>query len=804
MKCRYLLLLVFSVLSAAMVINPADAAETNLFEGPILYLMDNGPESITSNDFDGDGNIDLAVANEHSCNIAVMLGNGDGYFGTAVYYSTGNSTDPRSITSADFDGDGNIDLLTANNSTGDVAILLGNGDGTFISPSYYLSGYHPNFVISSDFDSDSNMDVAVSNGGENAVAILLGNGDGSFDAPVSYSADSIPRSITAGDFDSDGKLDLATGNYGSANLSVLMGNGDGTFDAAVNYNADDQPRSITSCDLNGDGELDLAVANGGADNISVLSGNGDGTFAAAVNYPADDYPISVICGDFNIDGITDLAAANAYTHTVSILLGSGDGSFEMAVNFGSDLKPHDLISSDFNGDGDPDLAVANFDADNLSIFINIYGKFIPDIVSVEDIPNDQGGYVSLNWEPSGDDLADEEIITHYSIWRAVDKMTVSSSRFEGMPPADPADIGIDFDGAAYRIEYTAGGNYFWEWVANQVDFNFPGYSYSVPTRYDSTGSDQGMHYFQIVAHTYDQFVYWKSRPDSGYSVDNLAPCIPYCFTGEYRPEPERLTLFWHPNNNDADLYGYRIYRGEGKDFIPREENLIAATTDTIVSALPYYPVQPWYFKLAAVDIHGNESRMAVLAPTEVPIATLVTSSSATWVADGVRVSWEIGEGELNPDYDILRKEEDRDFERIDCNVIEDENGFSFVDESAEPGRRYTYQVDLIDGGTRLASFQVTVKTPAAKFALKQNSPNPFNPSTSIEFSLSEDGHAELSVFDASGRLVRNIAQGFMKAGIHSETWNGTDSMGREVSSGIYFIRLRSKERIISRKAVLMR
>ena len=100
-------------------------------------------------------------------------------------------------------------------------------------------------------------------------------------------------------------------------------------------------------------------------------------------------------------------------------------------------------------------------------------------------------------------------------------------RFDkALPVVEPADISKDFTGPAVRVEQTAAGDYYWEWIANIDAYYLPGYMHAASTLYDSTGSDPATHYFQVITHTEDRWIFWPGEPDSGYSVDNLAPCPP--------------------------------------------------------------------------------------------------------------------------------------------------------------------------------------------------------------------------------------------------------------------------------------
>ncbi len=388
---KKLLLLSISILSLSVTAQVC-------FSPAINYTVGTNPISVTSGDFNGDGKLDLAAANNNSNNVSIRLGTGTGSFGTATNFATGSN--PSSITSADFNGDTKLDLAVANSNSANVSILLGTGTGSFgAATNIALPTFSvPNSIISADFNGDGKKDLAVAYSpfsGTRQVAILLGTGTGSFGAATSFPTTSTgaPYSVISADFNGDTKLDLATANYGANNISVLLGTGTGSFGTPTNFVAGTQPVSITTADFNGDGKADLATANYDISNtVSVFLGTGTGSFGAATNLSVGNSPSSITSADFDGDGKKDLAVANGNLY---ILLGTGTGSFGTATTFttgnGNYLSSN---AADYNGDARPDLAAANQTSSDVSVFLNCTGVGIANFSNEQEIslyPNPNNG-----------------------------------------------------------------------------------------------------------------------------------------------------------------------------------------------------------------------------------------------------------------------------------------------------------------------------------------------------------------------------------------------------------------------------
>src|SRR5439155_11547423 len=129
------------------------------------------------------------------------------------------------------------DLAVANNNSFNVSILLGDGAGNFSAPTNFGAGVFPYSVAVGDFNGDGKQDLAVANNGSNNVSILLGDGAGNFSAATNFFADCGPYSVAVGDFNGDGRQDLAVVNgcNNPGDVSILLGDGTGNFSAPTNF-----------------------------------------------------------------------------------------------------------------------------------------------------------------------------------------------------------------------------------------------------------------------------------------------------------------------------------------------------------------------------------------------------------------------------------------------------------------------------------------------------------------------------------------------------------------------------------------
>jgi hypothetical protein len=243
------------------------------FRGPVNYPAGPYPEWATAGDFNSDGNVDLAVIDSEKSRVAILLGNGDGSFQKPIYFAAGEATSSAAV--GDFNGDGIPDLAVTHNiggatGWGGVRILLGVGDGTFVKGQDFNAGQTPNAILVGDFNGDGKLDLATANAG-GSMSILRGHGDGTFAAPVNYPTyGQTTVSIAAGDLNGDGITDIVLGNLDSANLVVYLGQAGGTFGLEGVYVTLTDPDGLAIANLVNCGLPDLVIASS-VEDISVMA-----------------------------------------------------------------------------------------------------------------------------------------------------------------------------------------------------------------------------------------------------------------------------------------------------------------------------------------------------------------------------------------------------------------------------------------------------------------------------------------------------------------------------------------------------
>ncbi len=341
--------------------------DTYPLEAPSEYFTAWGRNTIiVPADLDSDGDPELLTAisgtyNESASSTALFFNNGNGTFAPEVYIDTGSG--PRDVATGDFDNDGDIDFATANNHSGDVSVLLNTGDGTFSDAVNYPVA-DPTLMVSSDIDGDGDVDLVV--GRYTFITILVNSGSGEF-TTREINSDIFNEnfySLAAGDVDNDGDIDIVAGDR---YIYILKNPGDGYFTEVEDYNLAAGnpgicwPHGMACADVSGDGAPDIITADytdGGTPSISVLLNEGNGTFRTPVPYYFHDTSgeaTDLTVGDFNNDGRLD--AGTVVHDRICLIFNNGNGTFSSPVYYSVTGSATNILAVDVDGDKDLDLAV---------------------------------------------------------------------------------------------------------------------------------------------------------------------------------------------------------------------------------------------------------------------------------------------------------------------------------------------------------------------------------------------------------------------------------------------------------------
>jgi len=395
------------------------------FLTPTIIPISTGqvPLSIATADLNGDGNVDIALRTEQG--VQILLGNGKGGFTLGAFYALKQSVQGYdAITLADMNNDGIPDIVTTSlGGPSVVYIFLGNGDGTFKTPTSYTA-IEPYAVAVGDFNGDGNLDVAVAQAGNDSIGVFLGNGNGTLQPEFNYAVSGgfHAETIAIGDLNGDGKLDIVSA---SQFINIFFGNGDGTFQtpvvlsagasqvAVADVNNDGQPDIVFSigaavgvylnkgggtftnyivsqstglsggfalADFNHDGNIDVILGSNG-----IMFGEGNGKFRATSTLYFGNTTTRVLA-DVNGDGILDVLQPYSNTGSgITLTFGAGGGALESPRIFPTaiDAFPQ-IVGADFNGDGKLDVASAEYDV--LQIFPGNGNGTFQSPISAPDLP----------------------------------------------------------------------------------------------------------------------------------------------------------------------------------------------------------------------------------------------------------------------------------------------------------------------------------------------------------------------------------------------------------------------------------
>jgi hypothetical protein len=783
-------------------------------------LSDGQVWGLALGDLDQDG--DLDVVTNYNGPLVELLNSGTGTFTRRDF---GSSIGSRALAIADITGDGRADVIATSEFNGGLIVFNGDGSGGLVQGPVIPTGEGPWSLGVSDLDGDGDLDVVTPNIGSNTLSILLGAG-GVLGAPTTLPTTLNPISVEVVDMNGDGAPDvvetgysgtvairfqLRSGGTGSSSVVLAALPSSAVYGQDVTLSATVTPSSATGAVTFTEGENTLGVAAVGAGGVAhlVVDRLTGGFHTLRAAYSGDAILGPSLSGSLQVE-VTPAPTTTTLT-TSPNPAAVGGSVLSTALVQATPPSPMDGFVI-FRLDGvlwrsvlvDPATGtavtstselslghhtiVASYEgtANHLSSLSATVDQVVvgpePVIVSVRDVPNDQGGQLTLKWD-SPADAPGSTLISGYRIWRRAPldgsaslRAGVASGRYVLLEPP-----------GATQADY-------WEAVAQLPAERLVHYAYTAGTTQDSLPGSNPFTAFFVSALTADPSVFFHSQVDSGYSVDNLAPAAPAPFHAVYTPAGN--DLHWTPVRT-PDLREYRIHRGTRIDFTPGPDNLFAVTQDSVL----HDPTSGGFvYKLAAVDRHGNISRFLVVTP-DLPVGTLASLASLDALPDRVRLRW-YSAGGAGTAASLYRREPTTDWMLLARGSFDGSGYLELEDTQVEPGRRYGYRLGLPNGDEETFTAEAWTEglaSPTLEMSLVSPNPSPTGRLV-VAFSLPEMAKAHLELVDVSGRRVAWRDLSSVGVGRHTVTLDEASG----ARAGVYLLRLWQGSASATRRVIVLR
>jgi len=801
------------------------------FRTPKLSGPSSGGQAMhyqTSGDFNRDGRADLAVSDSTLGRVRIWLGAGDGTFTeTNAYPASG----PGTIVAADYNSDGRLDLVvtTQGVTNREVRGYPGNGDGTFVTPGQLFVTFP--FVLDpsavADMNRDGRQDLLLSAASRTAVSIRCRNTSGLY--PVTHTI-TTPDSINAietGDWNRDGILDLTLAR--TQGLSLYTGTGNGTMNNAIVVTTGKSYADVCGGDFNRDGALDLAAVEklagqSGTRGIDVFLGNGIGGFGMPLSIPTlEQNGWQIACRDADLDGKLDLIVS-AYGDPpldigqiwspASVEVHRGDGAGGFGPGYGYSLASTlrdgqgDLpffSALDVNGDDAPDLVSRGRNFGRIQTLLAELPKRGHALGARTNYPMLPGtGQVAVG------DLNRDGIL---------DMVTSTGSWNPGV------SIRLGLGGGTFGTFSNVTLNY-GAWKADVADMNRDGILDLVsagemvsfrPGLGDGTFGAQINNAFSSV----DDFQIADMNQDgildivAGQSQSSLVTVLLGNGDGTFTPAPSGGSI---PSVYDLEVTD--VNRDGKLDVVAVANNLFILYGNgdgTLANSVPVTlgTSQLWRLCLADfdrdgfMDVAASDFQSHVFVARGAAVSPFSTYTTVT--APGAINDLEVGHAEadgrtflylvIDPTNQLVLFESSLAGGILTFTpagayttaltpaglVVADLNGDGLPDVMTANSGDNNISVFLHQPGVITGVATVPAAVPRPR--LDQNFPNPFNPATTVRYSVPEAGPVRLDVFDVRGRHVVTLVNGMVTAGEHRVQWNGRTVSGSPAASGVYLYRL---------------
>ncbi|MCL5028323.1 MAG: T9SS type A sorting domain-containing protein [Bacteroidetes bacterium] len=752
------------------------------------------PASVAYGDLNGDGKPDIVVANYVSNTISVFLnttssGASTPSFSTKTDFTTGSG--PISVAIADLNGDGKLDIIVANSNDNTVSVFFNTTANGASTPSLsaktnFTTGTTPYYVAAADLNGDGRLDIVTANPVSNNISVLLntksnGASTPSFSAKTDFSTGSSCRWIAIGDFNGDGKLDIATANYGANTVSVLLNTTPDrasipSFSANNTFTTGTNPSTVAVADINKDGKPDIVAANYGSNTVSVfLNTTTDSasvpSFSAKTDFTTGTGPTAIATFDLNGDGKPDVVIANYNANTISVLLdttaiGASIPSFTTKTDFSTGTNPRGVVIADMNGDYKPDVVTANIGTNNISVMLNGNNYVNLPIELLSDLNFTDG--IGLQ----GNSVINPGVIdTLYPSGKGNSSYSWTlaqwGSRFNlaGVQPSYQGDSVVYAD-SGKRISFLPVNG------STQVDMEVFGSAeyFSERTAYEGWPSLYlGQKFKKQLKINSVSSVIFNIAARLMYSINEMDSSTynPNLHTAHFQV----FLTIQNLNTSSADygnylwfglpLYDYRyteipayIAQDVGKDSTGKFIYQIASSE--LYAGI--FQNQNWI--TISKDIYPLILQAFQTAQTE---GYLKGSSISDMCLASMNIGWEIP-GTFN-------------------------SGLQFKNLGFTSFTSNTTSVKI--DNDKFSS--------PTNFSVSQNYPNPFNPSTQIKYSIPKNGLVTLKVYNILGQEVATLVNQLQKPGNYTVSFNAS-----KFSSGVYMYRIKAGDFSISKKMLLIK
>lgn len=348
---------------------------TPIFPPGNSFAVGNNPYSVAAADMNGDGRMDLISANYNDHTLTVLTNNGNSIFGLSATITA--NFNPSFVVAADVNADGRLDLVCSALGASKVLVFTNSASGVFGGSSTNGVGAVTVAVTVGDVNGDGRPDIVCANQNSDTLTVLTNRSGGYFTnaATLPVPVNAFPSSVVLADVNGDGINDLVCANRSLATVQVFTNNGSGSFATKVTVGVGNLPICVAAMDVNGDGRMEFVTANSGGSSLTVLTNDGSGILISNATVSVGNSPQFVTAADLNGDGRTDLISANNTGNSLTVVTNNGTGGFGLYATLatGAGSGPGAVAAADLNGDGRLDLISANRTTNTLSVFLNNQG-----------------------------------------------------------------------------------------------------------------------------------------------------------------------------------------------------------------------------------------------------------------------------------------------------------------------------------------------------------------------------------------------------------------------------------------------